>query len=838
MSEPKKLTDGDVKSIIDAELATALGVESSQLSEQRRKALAYYYAEPKGDLAPPEIEGRSSVVSPDVRNTVESMLPQLVAKFVGGDKVVQFEPTKPGDEQKADSATDYVNHLFFKKNDGHNITVTWAKDGLLQKRGIVKCWWDTRSEEKREEYKALTEVELARIMDDPEVEIEPLEHKEYPDEDEIKQRASQIEVLTQQMQQAMQAAQQPGPQQQAAAQAIPQMQQQIEMIQAQPVPMLYDVAFKRSMKGGKLSIEPVPPEEFIISRGAKKIRDALLVGHKFQRSMSELKSMGYKGLDDLGAGEDQSATENPERIERYAFDGEDSITGTNTTQDKSSQLYWVKELYLRVDQDGDGIAELRKIVYVNGKILDNEITDEAPFASWCPVPMPHKFFGLSAADLAMEGQKVKTNVRRAQLDNMYLQVNGRTFVVEGKANTDDLLDNRPGSIVRMQAPGMAGPFDNARGDLAAAAAMMEQEEVSLENSTGFTRYSQGNDGKGLNQTLGGVQIITNKADMRLDLMARNLAEGFVELFRLMLKLVCQNQKKAEQIRIAGSWVPMDPREWTNQFDIEINVGLGVGNKDQQVNHLMALRGLQVQGLQIGTATPKNIYELDTEIAKTMGFKSGDRFFNDPQKNPPPPQPNPMQAQMEVEKMKLQGQMQSKQAELEGNARIEQMKAEFKARDDEAERNYKAQLEQLTMQMQAEVDNNRQRSEAEQHALKIENEARLAQLKASYDDQCHQREMAFEQWKFEQQQGYDRWKAELDASVKIESANISSKAKVDNEATQTATREIASEVTQQPDFSALTTAAQMMAIAADKMTKPRTRTIHRGADGKATGMTEE
>ena len=826
MSEPKKLTDGDVKSIIDAELATALGIESTELSEQRRKALAYYYAEPKGDLAPPEIEGRSSVVSPDVRNTVESMLPQLVAKFVGGDKVVQFEPTKPGDEPKAEAATDYVNYLFFKKNDGHNITVTWAKDGLLQKRGVVKCWWDTRAEEKREEYKALTEVELARIMDDPEVEIEPLEHKEYPDEDEIKQRASQVEVLTQKMQEAMQAAQQPGPQQQAAAQAIPQIQQQIEMIQAQPVPMLYDVAFKRSMKGGKLSIEPVPPEEFIISRGAKRIRDALLVGHKFQRSMSELRSMGYKGLDELGAGEDQSASENAERIERYAFDGEDSITGTNTTQDKSSQLYWVKELYLRVDQDGDGIAELRKIVYVNGKILDNEITDEAPFASWCPVPMPHKFFGLSAADLAMDGQRIKTNTGPPQLHNLYFQDNGGTFAVDGKVNMDDLLDNRPGGIVRMQAPGLAGPFDNARGDLAAASAMMEQEEVSLENSTGFTRYSQGNDGKGLNQTLGGVQIITNKADMRLDLMARNLAEGFVELFRLMLKLVCQNQKKSEQIRIAGSWVPMDPREWTNQFDIEINVGLGVGNKDQQVNHLMALRGLQVQGLQIGTATPKNIYELDTEIAKTMGFKSGDRFFNDPQKNPPPPQPNPMQVQMQLE-----------QAKLQSNAQIEQMKAQFKAQSDEAERNYKAQLEAQKMQMQAEVDTNRQRSEAEQQALKINQEAQLEQLKATYEDQCHQREMAFEQWKFEQQQAYDRWKAELDASVKIESANISSKSKVDNEATQTATREIASEVTQ-PDYTPLMAAAQMMASAADKMTKPRTRTIVRGPDGKATGMIEE
>lgn len=826
MSGPRKLTDEDVKSIIDAELATALGVESSELSDQRRKALAYYYAEPKGDLAPPEIEGRSSVVSPDVRNTIESMLPQLVAKFVGGDKVVQFEPTKPGDEPKAEAATDYLNYLFFKKNDGHNITVTWAKDGLLQKRGIVKCWWDTRAEEKREEYKGLTDVELARVMDDSEVEIEPLEHKSYPDEEEIKRREAQMQQLTQQLEQASQAASQPGPQQQQAQQAVQQITQQLEMLTSQPVPMLYDVAFKRSMKGGKLTIEPVPPEEFIISRGAKTIREALLVGQRFQRTYSELKSMGYKGLDNLSQGDDSDANDNAERMERYQFDGEDANLNNPLTQDISARQYWVKELYLRVDQDGDGIAELRKIVYVSGTILDNEITDEAPFASWCPVPMPHKFFGLSAADMAMEGQKTKTSIRRAQLDNLYLQVNGRTFAVPGQVEMDDLLDSRPGGVVRMKNPGMAGPFGDGHGDLNAAAAMMEQEEVALENSTGFTRYSQGNDGKGLNQTLGGVQIITNKADMRLDLMARNLADGFVELFRLMLKLVCQNQKKSEQIRIARAWVPMDPREWTNQFDIEINVGLGVGNKDQQVNHLMALRGLQAQGLQIGTATPKNIYELDTEIAKTMGFKSADRFFNDPTKNPPPPQPNPMQAQMQIEK-----------AKLDSAAQIEQMKAAFKAQNDEAERNYKAQLEQMTMRMQAEVDTNRQRSEAEQHALKIANEAQLEQLKARYDDERHQREIAFEQWKFQQQQDFDRWKAELDASVKIESANISSAQKVNDPATQTATREIASEVTQ-PDFTPILAAAQTISMAADKLTKPRTRTLVRGPDGKATGMIEE
>jgi hypothetical protein len=801
------MTEADLKALVDAEVAQALGIESSKLSEQRRKAMAYYYAEPEGDLSPPEIVGRSKVVSPDVRNTIESMLPQLVAKFVGGDKVVQFDPTKPGEEKKAESATQYLNHLFFKKCNGHTVTVSWAKDGLLQKRGVLKCWWDTRTEERREEYTGMTKVELAKLLEDPEIEI--IDHKEYPDEDEAKARAQAVEQLQQQLAQAVQAAQQqaqqpqlPGPPQGGAAPGGPgqqppaapmgaqqrppqppqsgpagaalQIQQQIEMILAEPPAMLYDVGCKISRKGGKLTIEGVPSEEFIISRGAKSIAEARLVGHRVQRTLSELKSMGYQNLDQLTA-PDNEASFNIERIERDSFDDTGTAIGDETpnTSDRSQYKVWVKELYLRVDFDGDGISELRKIVRCGSEILDNQIVDEAPFVSWCPVPMPHKYWGLSVADLAMQGQKTKTSIVRGQLDNMYLQVNGRYYYVEGKVDLDSLLDSRPGGAVGIKEAGAVGRLDQGVGDLGAAAQLMEQEEQALENSTGWTRYSQGNDAKGLNDTFGGVQIITNKADMRTDLIARNLAEGFVDLFKMMLKLVCQNQKKAELIKIAGEWVEMDPREWKNQFDTDINVGLGVGNKDQQVSHLMGLRQLQVSGLQFGTSTPKKIYELDTEIAKAMGFKSGDRFFNDPEKNPQQQGPNPAQIQMQMQ-----------QAQFQQDAALERMRLEFKSQSEAQDRQMQAQVEAIRAQMQRETDANRQEMEARQHAMKLQQEAEVHALRMQYEDLARQRDDAFQ-----------RWKIELEQAAKIEAANIASKAKLDNPATQAATNEIAAEVRQ-------------------------------------------
>ena len=158
-----KMQEDQLRAITDGEMRAAVGYWSGKLAMQRQKAMMYYLGKATGDLSPPEVEGRSSVVSPDVRNTIESMMPQLMVKFAGGENVVEFQATKPGQEKMAEQATDYINHLYHVTNNGELISYSWMKDALLSKNGIVKVWWDDRSEETREEYKGLSEVELAMI---------------------------------------------------------------------------------------------------------------------------------------------------------------------------------------------------------------------------------------------------------------------------------------------------------------------------------------------------------------------------------------------------------------------------------------------------------------------------------------------------------------------------------------------------------------------------------------------------------------------------------------------------------------------------------------------------
>jgi hypothetical protein len=738
-----RMDEDTLRSITDQEMRQAVGWYSGKLAAQRQKAMAYYLAQPTLDLTPPEIEGRSSVVSPDVRNTIESMLPQLMVKFAGSERVVEFTANKPGQEKQAEQATDYINHVLHVKNPGERVVYNWLKDALLSKNGIVKVWWDNRTETKREEYLGLNDVELSQLMDDDEVEV--AEQKSYPDEEDQEKRADAVKQLTARLQQA-------------DPQTAMQIQAQLQQIAAAPPVLCYDVTCVRSKKCGQVRVENVPPEEFLISRKAKDIETASFVGHRVARTLSDLRSMGYKNVDQI-SGDDQATSLNFERITRLGYDDELAYLQADTlsTPDDSQRLVWITECYVRVDYDGDGISELRKVVRAGDQILDNEVCDVAPFISITPIPMPHKFFGLSVADLALEGQKINTALLRGVLDNTYLQINGRYFAVDGQVNLDDLLASRPGGVVRIKQPGAAGRLDQGAGDSQLGMGMLEYMKGFQEDSTGWTRYNQGNDGDSLNQTATGVTQITSRADMRLDLIARNMAMGFRDLFRMMLKLVCQYEQKEQIVKLRGEWFPVNPREWINGFDCEVNVGLGTGNKDQMVGHIMALLQQQTFGLQVGTATPENVYQAQQELVKAMGFKSADKFFADPSKMPPrPPPPMP-------EMIKAQSAQQLKQMELQADA--QKFQAEMQAQMQAEERQHAAKM----AEMQASLD--LQRSNDERDAMREQARIQM-EAQASELDRQHKERIA------EMQSAIDKYRADLDAQVKLAIADKSAAPQID------------------------------------------------------------
>lgn len=641
MAKKNPIDDNQLKAIVDAEMRQALGYLTGKLSNERYKAEYYYRGEAIGDLAPPGIPGRSRAVSTDVMETIEGVMPRLMKIFCGSENAVEFSPTKPGDEQNAKLATDYLNYLFYKRNNGYLTLYTAFKDALMQKNGVVKVWWDTSAVEEREEYKALTDMELTLLLQDPDVEL--IEHSDYVD-------ANQMPPVAQPMPEGM------------------------------PQPMLHDVAVKRVLSRGRIRIEPVPPEEFLMSRRGKSIEDTPFCAHRTLRTISDLNAAGYKGTDALASSDMMSL--NQERIERLSYDDDfPNVENLQGNGDPTQRTVWVNECYLQVDVDGDGIAEWRKVVMVGATILGDPETGETsvecdgpPFADFRPIVMPHRFTGLSLADLAMPSQRERTALKRALLDNLNLQVNGRTVAVEGQVNIDDLLTNRPGGIVRVKSPGAVQPLQQGFGDSSGAYQMLEYSLTERENRTGFTRYSQGQNADTLNQTASGINIITNRSDERVDLIARTFAEtGMKQLFLKMLKLVSQHQDQPENIPLMSGWTTVNPREWKTQFDFTVNVGLGTGNKDQQVQHASMLiqQLMQPVPLQMGITKPQGLYEAFTKLVEGLGFgKNIDQILADPSKQPPAPPPPP-DPKIQLEQAKLQAEVQKTQIETQ----IKQFEAE-------------------------------------------------------------------------------------------------------------------------------------------------------------------
>ena len=733
------MTEDELIALTDHEISLCYGgLTGGTLDDARRKSEYYYLGLPIGDLSPPEIEGRSNFVDTTIRNQIEWMVPTLMKTFCSGESVVEFSPTKEGDDENAQTATAYLNYIFFKKNDGYTVLQSAIRDALLKRAGIGKVWWDDKEIETKEVYRGLNELDLAQLMEDDE--IEPIEQESYIDDEDVEQRNEAIQQLSTQLQQAQKAAESGN---QEAIQVVQALTQQIGQIQSTPPKMLYDVTFKRTKKGGKVCIESVPPEQFLISKKSKSLTDGFAKGQKILRTISDLKAAGYKNVENITS-DDQALAYYPD-INYY--DGEQNYLSLNDDSlDPSMRLVWLTELYMQVDYDGDGIAEWRKIVRAGDQLLENVECDENPFFALVPIAVPHQFYGLSIADLGMEAQRLQTQLVRMQIDNAMLQGNGRYYAIEGQVNLDDLLSSRPGGIVRMKAPNMAGRLDQGQGNTAESMQLLEWAQDFTENATGWTRRSQGVGASGLQQqTATGMNIITNRDDMRLDLIARNFAEGGIsDLFKKMMKLVCQYQDKEDVVALTGKFITIDPREWKNQFDLTVNVGLGTNNREQQANHLMGLINIQKEGLQIGIATPETIYNSAKLYGEALGQKS-DKFFVNP-KDAPPQQPKP--------------------SEIEIQAQLEQAKTQANIQVELEKHKLSIQLEDRKLQLAAQARSQELELEAQKQAQLAQLDMQERQHKAELDAQLQQQELEFKTWEaqLKYQQAIDV--ANINAGVKV------------------------------------------------------------------------
>ena len=659
-----KLSDSEIVARIEAEESKSYGVNDSQLSFERSEAINFYLGLPFGN----EVEGRSQVVSYDVQDTIESALPQLLKVFVAGDKVVTFDPKGPEDQDAADQETDYVNHVVMEKNAGFNIFYVWFKDALLSKNGYVKVYTETEDEMEEVEYSGLTDAQLQMLASDDKTEV--LEHTAYPDP------SVDIAMLQQQ--------------------AMMNNQDPMSIMQ----PMLHDVKLKVTESKDSIKIKNVAPENIMVSvdTTGPSLNDARFVQHRELMAVAEiaeafnLSESKVEGImSDIRSVFEQESNARDIYSEEFdrAVDEDDAL---------------VKDTYIKIN------GERWRYVVLGNEIIYKEKCEYVPFACITPMIMPHRHIGRSYSDLTQDIQMIKSTLLRGQLDNMYLANNGR-YAISDRVNLDDMLTSRPGGIVRVSGEPGSAIMPLQHPPLPASTfSMVEYMDSMKEKRTGITAYNQGLDSNSLNKTASGVAQIMSAAQQRIELVARTFAEtGVKDLFQLVHRLVRTTLTKPDIIRLRNRWVEVDPREWKARKDMSISVGLGAGNKDQQLMHLTTILQMQKEAIQIGITNPEKIYNALAKLTQNAGFKNPEEFWTNPANTPeqegqqqkPTEAEIMVQGQLQIEQQKAQAQMMQEQERSKNDiiierekiiaqAELEKFKAQLKAETDLAIAQLKAQ----------------------------------------------------------------------------------------------------------------------------------------------------
>ena len=664
-----KKDDIEFHGIVRNEIESAVNYHDTELSSDRIETMDYYLGEPFGN----ELDGRSAVVSSDVADTIEAMLPSLMKIFTASGDFVRFAPRGPEDVEAADQATDYVNFILNSDNNGFVILHNFLKDALLFKYGVVKSYYDETETVTEDSYIGLTEDELTALLADPDIEVVEQE-MESMGEDQVLPDGTVL-----------------------------------------PAPMTFDVRVKKTERDGRVCVENIPPEEFLFNRRAKSMDDCRFAAHRTRLPASDLIAMGYdRELVESNAGFNEVDDERQERFEDLESGQEDS------TLDPSQQSVLYTEAYIKTDYDDDGIAELRRVCCIGAgyEIVKNEPYGMMPFSVVSPILMPHRMVGRSIAELVKDLQEIKSSLLRQQLDNVYLTNNARIAAVEGQVNIDDLMSNRPGGVVRMRAPGMVQPITPpAIGQMAFP--LLQYIDQVKENRTGMTKASQGLDPDSLqSSTRAAVAATISASQQKIEMIARVFAEtGVKHLMQSILRLVQTYQQGPRIVRLRNKFVPMDPQEWDTEFDTIIEVGIGTGDTEKRIAVLTQVAQKQEEILtKLGVANPlctlQQYRDTLARIIELSGFKDSSAFLLDPDNLPPElqqkiqarhsEQKSPQDEVIELERAKAQAEIESDRMKMQAEIEMKREKAAAEMQLKREEMQMKMELRAQEMQMEAQL----------------------------------------------------------------------------------------------------------------------------------------
>ena len=521
---------------------------------------------------------KSSYVSTDVRDAVMLMLPSLIRLFASHESVVFLAPRTLADVDIAQEQTDYINYVFWQDNNGFLILYGAFKDALTVKTGFVKWWTD--------------------------------DHKETKQKTFINLNQQQIQLLQSQ---------------DATAQIV-------HLGELDPMMATYsEVTFSYQVDKPLIKVMGVPPEEMRLDRYARTFATSRIVGHQRVVAIDELVAMGYPREQCANFLQSQD-------IQNFTMEAQLRNPGRyNSTRVGDGVLYG--EWYIRVDADGDGVAELRYICTMGE---DNEIVHDSPanrvkFAVFGCDPISHTIVGDSMADYTLDIQRIKTNMMRGVLDSLAESINPKTVVNELTTNIDDALNDDLGAVIRTRGdPRSAVSFSSTPFVGQQALPIIELMNATLQRRTGLSDAAKGLDPKALqSSTMVGVEAIINGQQERTELVARVLAEtGFRDVFNGLYNEITEAPNQRRTLRINGKWTDLDTGTFDASMGIEVNPTLGKGSDAIRMMTLQQIKQDQERIMQqFGVTNPvcgiPEYLNTISDMLDIANIKNVGRYFKTP-----------------------------------------------------------------------------------------------------------------------------------------------------------------------------------------------------------------
>lgn len=706
--------DNDQLCNIVAELVKDAEDYRDDRSAERIKAMTFFDGESK-DMQKyiPADEGRSKVVSRDVRSAVKKVLPSIYRTILGNDEIVEYQPMGEGDEDSAKQASDYINYVALPECDGRQAIEDAINDAIRLRNGILKWWQCETIDVKVSRHTGLDEMAFAQLVAPDDVEV--VEHTERTEK--------------------------------------------IETPEGIVPTTVHDVKIKRRVKTSKPKIGAIPPENWLIHPDAICLEDSPILGENYRLRRSDLVKMGYdkdKVREAPAWSNGPTEQEVEEDTRRRDMDNREEAP-----QPALDEINYY-DLIVRVDKDGDGIAELRRMVFAGGVkadyLLEDTEWDEVNYADIVSERRPHQWEGNSVPDDVIEIQTVNTVLLRQTLDNLYWQNNQQPTVQEGVVqNMEAVLNPKFGQPIRVSqgvdvrtALGYnIVPFVADKSFV-----MIDYMKQEAQDRTGISDASSGMAPDALQNMTAKASAMVEQAGIgQTEMMVRTIANCLKPVFGGLLRLIIQHQDKPRTVRLRDKWVTFDPQSWEAGMDAVVNVGLGAGTRERDMMAMQQVIALQAQiltgmGPAVGMqyVTPDNAYNAYAKMIEASGLRSVNLYLSKPdpeaiqqaiQSQAQQPSPEEIKAKSAMELEQVRGQQKMQVTAFQTQAKMQEFRAKLEADAGKEQAQMDADLVTTLQQIEAEANARmeeavlKSQTERQQQAVDLEREAMKQQTEREW-----------------------------------------------------------------------------------------------------------